>query len=85
MRPKVDYKVKNRLVEVARDVDDGLPEDRDVGFQEALTSVLDHVEADSSESVEQLGEGFVVGDTGQQQQSDPFGGVGSQTGSDGWM
>ena len=62
MRPKVDYKVKERLIRVARDVDDDLPEDRDIGFQEALKSVLEQVEQeDGEEAYQRLTDGVDLG------------------------
>jgi len=90
MRPRIRYESKNRLIEVARDVSDDVPDDRDVSVQEALTAVLDHVESDSDDDsrpdVETMKE--LLEERNQQQQSDPFGGRSEVTrrrsGNSGW-
>ena len=44
MRPEVCYDTKERLIKAAREVDDGVPTDRDPTVEECLRAVLDHLE-----------------------------------------
>lgn len=72
-RPKVSNGTQKRLKRVARDVSD---EVGNMSHEEALEAVLDHIEEDDSEEfIEEIGEGIELGEPGQQQERDPFGGV----------
>lgn len=66
MRPKVDYESKERLIAVARDVDEGL-KGRSVSFQEALNVLLDYVESTDGKRAEELEPEFTLGESGRSQ------------------